>query len=202
MSKYAAPAVGPQVGLHQHHRRLRQHRRGPDRAGHQELGRRRAYLPMNAEHQPRDRAGPGAERREDEGGDDGHRLRPAAARPAFSAQIGPDVRLHEQWAPVESKTKATKRLQADLKKYADFTGVPDFGIYTGYIDCDLAIIGLKQQGKNLDPSTFADGIRKLGKTTRPASAASRSTSATCPSASRLPRAAPMRCRSRTASSSS
>ena len=80
-----------------------------------------------------------------------------------SAQIGPDVLFTQGWAPVEAKTKATKLLQADLKKYADFTGVPDFGIYTGYTDCDLMITGLKQQGKNLDPSTFADGIRKLGK---------------------------------------
>jgi ABC-type branched-subunit amino acid transport system substrate-binding protein len=80
-----------------------------------------------------------------------------------SAQIGPDVLFTQSWAPVEAKTKATKLLQADLKKYADFTGVPDFGIYTGYTDCDLMITGLKQQGKNLDPTTFADGIRKLGK---------------------------------------
>jgi ABC-type branched-subunit amino acid transport system substrate-binding protein len=80
-----------------------------------------------------------------------------------SAQIGPEVLFTQQWAPVEAKTKATKQLQADLKKYANFTGVPDFGIYTGYTDCDLAITGLKQQGKNLDQSTYADGIRKLGK---------------------------------------
>ena len=53
-------------------------------------------------------------------------------------------------------------MQADLKKYAGYTGVPDFGVYTGYVDCDLAILGLKQQGKNLDQSTYADGLRKLG----------------------------------------
>ena len=80
-----------------------------------------------------------------------------------SAQIGPEVIFTQGWAPVEAKTKATQQLQADLKKYSNFTGVPDFGIYTGYTDCDLAITGLKQQGKNLDPTTFADGIRKLGK---------------------------------------
>jgi hypothetical protein len=54
-------------------------------------------------------------------------------------------------------------LQADLKKYANFTGVPDFGIYTGYVDCDLAITGLKQQGKDLDQSTYVSDLRKLGK---------------------------------------
>jgi branched-chain amino acid transport system substrate-binding protein len=77
-------------------------------------------------------------------------------------QLGPGVVFTQGWQPVELKTKATKAFQADLKKYADFTGVPDFGIYTGYTDCDLLITGLKQQGKNLDPSTFASGIRKLG----------------------------------------
>ncbi|MEX1009379.1 MAG: hypothetical protein WD271_16290 [Acidimicrobiia bacterium] len=40
--------------------------------------------------------------------------------------------------------------------------MPDFGIYTGYVDCDLAILGLKQQGKNLDQSTYTDDLRKLG----------------------------------------
>src|SRR5262245_10118433 len=77
--------------------------------------------------------------------------------------IGTDVIFTQGWQPVEMKTKATKQLQSDLKKYADYEGVPDFGIYTGYTDCELAIIGLKEQGKNLDRSTFSDGIRALGK---------------------------------------
>jgi branched-chain amino acid transport system substrate-binding protein len=77
-------------------------------------------------------------------------------------QLGPSVIFTQGWAPVEAKTKATKQLQADLKKYTGETGVPDFGIYTGYVDCDLAILGLKQQGKNLDQSTYADDLRKLG----------------------------------------
>ena len=42
-------------------------------------------------------------------------------------QLGPSVIFTQGWAPVEAKTKATKQFQADLKKYADFTGVPDFG---------------------------------------------------------------------------
>jgi ABC-type branched-subunit amino acid transport system substrate-binding protein len=79
-----------------------------------------------------------------------------------SSQIGPEVIFTQTWAPVEAKTKATKQFQADLKKYADSTGVPDFGIYTGYTGCDLIIQGLKQQGKNLDQSTFSADLRKLG----------------------------------------
>jgi ABC-type branched-subunit amino acid transport system substrate-binding protein len=76
-------------------------------------------------------------------------------------QLGPSVIFAQGWQPVELKSKATKRLQADLKKYANFTGVPDFGIYTGYTDCDLAITGLRQQGTHLDRSTYTDAIRNL-----------------------------------------
>jgi branched-chain amino acid transport system substrate-binding protein len=78
-------------------------------------------------------------------------------------QIGTDVIMMQLWAPVELKTAATKRFQADLSKYADYTGVPDFGIYTGYISCDLATLGLKAQGKNLDPAAWSDTLRnKVG----------------------------------------
>ncbi len=80
----------------------------------------------------------------------------------IAKQLTPDVIFTQMWQPVEMKTKATKLLQADLKKYTDYTGVPDFGIYTGYSDCDLAILGLKQQGKNLDQSTYIEDLRKVG----------------------------------------
>jgi hypothetical protein len=79
-----------------------------------------------------------------------------------SKTLGPDIVFTTGWAPVELKTKATKRFQADLAKYADFTDVPDFGIYTGYIDCDLAILGLEKQGDDLDPTTFAEDLRSIG----------------------------------------
>ena len=79
-----------------------------------------------------------------------------------SKTLGPDIILTTGWAPVELKTKATKRFQSDLEKYADFTDVPDFGIYTGYIDCDLAIMGLEKQGDDLDPSTYWKALRSVG----------------------------------------
>jgi branched-chain amino acid transport system substrate-binding protein len=79
-----------------------------------------------------------------------------------SKTLGNDIVLTTGWAPVELKTKATKQFQSDLKKYAGFTQVPDFGIYTGYIDCDLAILGLQKQGDDLDPSTFAEDLRSIG----------------------------------------
>jgi ABC-type branched-subunit amino acid transport system substrate-binding protein len=79
-----------------------------------------------------------------------------------SKTLSPNILFTTGWAPVELKTKATKRFQADLQKYAGYTGVPDFGIYTGYIDCDLAILGLQKQGKDLDPAAFADDLRSIG----------------------------------------
>ena len=69
-------------GVHEHHRRLRQHRRRPAGAGDQERGRRRGVLRDEREHEPGDRAGSQAERREHEGAAHGHRLRPVSARPA------------------------------------------------------------------------------------------------------------------------
>jgi len=79
-----------------------------------------------------------------------------------SKTLGPDIILTTGWAPVELKTKATKRFQSDLKKYAGFTDVPDFGIYTGYIDCDMAIMGLEKQGDDLDPTTYWEALRSVG----------------------------------------
>ena len=47
--------------------------------------------------------------------------------------------------------------------------MPDYGTYTGYITCDLAITGLEATGKNPTRQGFVDGIRKLGdRTTAPA----------------------------------
>jgi branched-chain amino acid transport system substrate-binding protein len=67
------------------------------------------------------------------------------------------------YKPAElSKDPAVKAFRADLKKYSGITGVPDYGAYTGYIACDLAITGLQQAGKNPTSRGFIDGIRGLG----------------------------------------
>jgi branched-chain amino acid transport system substrate-binding protein len=67
------------------------------------------------------------------------------------------------YKPVELKTAATKKFQADLKKYAGFTGVPDFGVYNGYIIADLIIKGCENAGKNLTRQGFVDGVHAVGK---------------------------------------
>jgi branched-chain amino acid transport system substrate-binding protein len=78
-----------------------------------------------------------------------------------SKTLGSNVVLASGFAPVELKSKATKQFQADLKKYADYTGIPDFGIYTGYITCDLAIKGLQSAGNPPTRAAFAPNLRKL-----------------------------------------
>jgi branched-chain amino acid transport system substrate-binding protein len=65
------------------------------------------------------------------------------------------------YTPVENKTKGTKQFQADLKKYAKYTGVPDWGTYGGYIMCDLAVRGLEAAGKDLTRTSFVDGVRSI-----------------------------------------
>jgi branched-chain amino acid transport system substrate-binding protein len=66
------------------------------------------------------------------------------------------------YKPVELKTPETKQFQADLKKYADFTGVPDFGVYNGYILADLLIKGLEDAGKHPTRQGLVDGVHAVG----------------------------------------
>jgi branched-chain amino acid transport system substrate-binding protein len=63
------------------------------------------------------------------------------------------------YKPVELGGKDIKTFQQNLKKYGGYTGVPGFGEYTGYVSCDLAIVGLKAAGKNLTRQGWVDGIR-------------------------------------------
>ena len=38
--------------------------------------------------------------------------------------------------------------------------MPNYGVYTGYITCDMAILGLQNAGKNPTRQSFVDGLRK------------------------------------------
>ena len=75
--------------------------------------------------------------------------------------LGPEVVFFQTYKPVELQDKATKQFQADRKKVG-LTGVPDYGQYTGYITCDLAITALEQMGKNVNREDFASKFRQLG----------------------------------------
>jgi branched-chain amino acid transport system substrate-binding protein len=76
--------------------------------------------------------------------------------------IQPTDVMFSAYRPVELGGPAVKKFQSDLKKYAGLTGVPDYGTYTGYIVCDIAIMGLKNAGKNPTRQSFVDGIRNNG----------------------------------------
>ncbi len=65
--------------------------------------------------------------------------------------LKPNTVFVQSYKPVEVKSKGTKQFQADLKKYAGLTGVPDYGQYTGYITCNLAILGLLERGEDAHP---------------------------------------------------
>jgi len=79
-----------------------------------------------------------------------------------SKTIGPEALFATIWAPVELKTAATKKFQADVKKYGGYDGVPDFGVYTGYLTADLLIKGLEAAGKNVTRDGFISATKGLG----------------------------------------
>lgn len=79
-----------------------------------------------------------------------------------SKALGPEDLFFQQTKPVEVKDSATKKFQADLKKYAGFTGVPGYGQYQGYLAGDLLVAGLEAAGKTPTRKSFIDGLRKLG----------------------------------------
>jgi branched-chain amino acid transport system substrate-binding protein len=75
--------------------------------------------------------------------------------------LKPNTYFMQTYKPVEVNDAATKQFQADLKKVG-ITGVPDYGKYTGYITCDMAITALEQMGKNVNREDFAPKFRELG----------------------------------------
>jgi branched-chain amino acid transport system substrate-binding protein len=74
--------------------------------------------------------------------------------------IKPNTVMFSGYRPVELGGPAVKQFQSNLKKYVGLTGVPDYGTYTGYIACDMAIMGLKNAGKSPTRQGFVDAIRK------------------------------------------
>jgi branched-chain amino acid transport system substrate-binding protein len=81
-------------------------------------------------------------------------------QPASKA-IGPEVLFAQGWAPVELKTAATKKFVSDLTKYTSYRGVPDFGVYTGYLTADLLIKGLQAAGKSPTRDSFITATKGL-----------------------------------------
>jgi branched-chain amino acid transport system substrate-binding protein len=63
--------------------------------------------------------------------------------------------------PVELHTPATIQEQAAFKKYAGFSGVPDFGWSEGWESAGLLIEGLQVAGKNPTRQSFISNLRKV-----------------------------------------
>jgi len=63
--------------------------------------------------------------------------------------------------PVELKTPATLKEQADFAKYEGFTGIPDFGWTEGYASADLLIKGLEVAGQNPTRKSFINNLRQV-----------------------------------------
>jgi branched-chain amino acid transport system substrate-binding protein len=87
---------------------------------------------------------------------------PAVLDQPIGKTLGPNTVFASPFKPVELKTPATRRFQADLKKYAGSSGIPNFGQYLGYIACDLTVKGLEAAGPNPTRQGLIDGIRKMG----------------------------------------
>ena len=73
--------------------------------------------------------------------------------------ITPNDVMQSSYKPIELGGKAIKTFTSNLKK-GGITGVPNYGVYTGYITCDMAILGLKNAGDNPTRQSFVDGLRK------------------------------------------
>jgi branched-chain amino acid transport system substrate-binding protein len=78
----------------------------------------------------------------------------------IAKSITPNDILQTSYKPLELGGPAIKQFTSTLKKYGGITGIPNYGEYTGYITCDMAILGLKNAGKNPTRQSFVDGIRK------------------------------------------
>jgi len=74
--------------------------------------------------------------------------------------ITPNDVMQSSYKPIELGGKAIKTFTSNLKKYGGITGVPNYGVYTGYITCDMAIKGLQNAGDNPTRQGFVDGLRK------------------------------------------
>ena len=73
--------------------------------------------------------------------------------------ITPNDVMQSSYKPIELGGPAIKTFVDNLKK-GGITGVPNYGVYTGYITCDMAITALQNAGKNPTRQSFVDGIRK------------------------------------------
>ncbi len=78
-----------------------------------------------------------------------------------AVQSGQGVYFPPVAAPVELNTPATQAMQAAFKQYANFSGVPDFQWYEGWLSADLMIKGLQVAGTNPTRNLFITNLRQV-----------------------------------------
>jgi len=64
--------------------------------------------------------------------------------------------------PAEADTPAVRAMRDAFEEYADFTGIPGFDWYQGWITADLLIKGLEAAGQNPTRQDFIDGLHDMG----------------------------------------
>jgi branched-chain amino acid transport system substrate-binding protein len=67
--------------------------------------------------------------------------------------------------PVENNDPATTNFTGALKTYANYSGLPDFSWYTGWLSADLMIYGLQGAGQNPTRTTFMNYLHSVSKYT-------------------------------------
>ena len=63
--------------------------------------------------------------------------------------------------PVEANTPATQNFTGALAKYAHYTGIPDFGWYSGWLGADLMLYGLAGAGQNPTRASFMSYLHSV-----------------------------------------
>ena len=69
--------------------------------------------------------------------------------------------LSSAGTPVELHTPATEAMQNALATYGHYHGVPNFGVYEGWLTADLTIKGLQLAGKTATKQSFIANLRKV-----------------------------------------
>jgi branched-chain amino acid transport system substrate-binding protein len=78
-----------------------------------------------------------------------------------AVQSGQGVYFPPIGAPVELHTAATEAMQKAFASYAQFTGVPGFDWYEGWMSTDLMIKGLQLAGTNPTRPSFINNLRQV-----------------------------------------
>jgi ABC-type branched-subunit amino acid transport system substrate-binding protein len=73
--------------------------------------------------------------------------------------ITPNDLLQTGYKPITLNDPNVKTFVKNLRKYGDVQGVPNYGVFTGYITCDMVVYGLQNAGKDPTRKSFVDGIR-------------------------------------------